>query len=47
MVRFEAADASAILLFSVKPAVPDRNTLLVERQHLKAGKRQREAAGLL
>ena len=40
MVRFETADASAILLFSVKPAVLDRNTLLVERQHLKAGGRE-------
>jgi hypothetical protein len=40
MVRFEAADAPPILLFSAKPAALDRNTLLVERQHLKAGGRE-------
>lgn len=47
MVRFEAADASAILLFSVKPAALDRDTPLVERRHLKAGKRPGRAADSL
>jgi len=47
MVRFEAADASAILLFNVKPAALDRNPPMVERQHLKAGKRPEGTADLL